>query len=416
MKNKKIFIVGLILISFLYFFLRFFRLGNLIGFRLDQGIHLLETKEMFDLKKIKLVGPMVTSKSFDGRNFFIGANYYYVLGVIGLISNWNPMIITVIFIILEFIFYLFFIFFIKKNFNYFWALLIFGFITISPYLVIHSRFFWNPHLLIPLSILVLLISEKYFVKKEMKYLFLMAFFWGFAFASHYSAIFWGLFFVWVLIKSKKYLKFKPYLIIIIGFMLGDLPWFIFEIRHNFYNTRTLFYIFTRSSSGSEFTSHYFVFPLLIFTIFGLLTILLKIKNKRKTNIVLLSILFGLSLIQIKIFKNYAPLDNISDWNYPEQKKVVNLIIKNGCPKNFNIATTIQGDTRAHDLRYLLNIKNCKPMGVEEYPMAEKLFLVAPVNRPPDTETVWEISCLGKFEIKQKINLTNEIIFYELLRR
>lgn len=281
MKNKKIFIVGLILISFLYFFLRFFRLGNLIGFRLDQGIHLLETKEMFDLKKIKLVGPMVTSKSFDGRNFFIGANYYYVLGVIGLISNWNPMIITVIFIILEFIFYLFFIFFIKKNFNYFWALLIFGFITISPYLVIHSRFFWNPHLLIPLSILVLLISEKYFVKKEMKYLFLMAFFWGFAFASHYSAIFWGLFFVWVLIKSKKYLKFKPYLIIIIGFMLGDLPWFIFEIRHNFYNTRTLFYIFTRSSSGSEFTSHYFVFPLLIFTIFGLLTILLKIKNKKK---------------------------------------------------------------------------------------------------------------------------------------
>lgn len=130
----------------------------------------------------------------------------------------------------------------------------------------------------------------------------------------------------------------------------------------------------------------------------------------------MSILFGLSLIQIKIFKNYAPLDNISDWNYPEQKKVVNLIIKNGCPKNFNIATTIQGDTRAHDLRYLLNIKNCKPMGVEEYPMAEKLFLVAPVNRPPDTETVWEISCLGKFEIKQKINLTNEIIFYELLRR
>jgi len=160
-RNDKFFIIGLILISFLYLFVRLYHLNNLIGFRLDQGIHLLETKNMFDSKKISLVGPMVTSKSFMGRNFFIGANYYYVLGIIGLISNWSPLTVTILFILIEFVFYLFFIFFLKKKFNPFWALLTFPFLSLSPYLIIHSRFFWNPHLLIPLSILAILFSEKY---------------------------------------------------------------------------------------------------------------------------------------------------------------------------------------------------------------------------------------------------------------
>src|SRR5574344_1586680 len=129
MKNKKvIFIIGMVVISCLYLFIRLYRLNELIGFRLDQGIHLLETKQMFDSKKISLVGPMVTSKSFMGRNFFIGANYYYVLGMVGLISQWNPLKITIIFILLELGFYLFFIGFLKRKFNLFWAFLMFIFI------------------------------------------------------------------------------------------------------------------------------------------------------------------------------------------------------------------------------------------------------------------------------------------------
>ena len=414
MKNKKaIFIIGMVVISCLYLFIRLYRLNELIGFRLDQGIHLLETKRMFDSKKISLVGPMVTSKSFMGRNFFIGANYYYVLGIVGLISQWNPLIITIIFILLELVFYLFFIGFIKRKFNLFWAFWIFIFVAVSPYLVIHSRFFWNPHLLIPLSILVLLFSEKYFFKKEIKYLFLMAFCWGFAFACHYTAIFWGLFFIFVLIKSKGFKNIKNYLLIILGFLIGDLPWVIFELRHGFYNIKTLFYIFTHSSTGGELTSHYFVFSLLIFIIWFLLLGLSKLKNKNKASLILIIVLIFGFLIQNKLFANYAPLDNILGWNYPEQQKVIDLIVKDGCPKNFNVAATIQGDTRAYDLRYLLNLKKCEPMGVEEYPKAEKLFLVAPTNRLPETETVWEVTSLGKFKINQKIELNSKVIFYEL---
>lgn len=155
-KKNFIFWFLLSIVSLVYLFLRFYHLPQLIGFRLDQGVHLLETKQMVDDRQLRLVGPMVTSKSFDGRNFFIGANYYYVLALIGLVSSWNPFVITSIFIIIEFLFYLIFVLFIKKTTNSFLALISFLIISLSPYLVIHSRFFWNPHLLIPLSILCLI--------------------------------------------------------------------------------------------------------------------------------------------------------------------------------------------------------------------------------------------------------------------
>lgn len=411
--SKKLFLVFVALISCLYFFLRFYNFNTLIGFRLDQGIHLSETKLMFDSKKISLVGPMVTSKSFEGRNFFIGANYYYVLGVIGLISHWDPVLITSFFIVFEFIFYLFFIFFLKRKFSDFWSLLIFFFIAISPYLVAHSRFFWNPHLLIPLSILNLYFLDKFISKKKFKYLFISAFLWGFAFACHYSSIFWIFIFLFVFVKSHQLLKLKSYFLVFLGFILGDLPFFVFEIRHSFYNIKTFVYVFTHSSQSSDLTSHYFIFSLLIFGLFIILFSLSQIKNKLKSSFTLICILIFIYLLQLKLCNYYSPLGAIDGWSYPDQQLVTNLIVKNGCPKNFNVAATMQGDTRFYDMRYLLMLKNCLPMSVEDYPKAQKLFVVAPISKPIETETVWEITSFKPFKIIEKITINNKLIFYEL---
>jgi len=409
--SKKIFFVFLILISFVYLFLRLYQLPSLLGFHQDQGIHLLETKAMFDSQKISLVGPMVTSKSADGRNFFIGGNYYYVLGIVGLICRWNPLAITIFFIILEFLFYLFFIFFLKKKFSYFSVLLTFLFISISPYLVIHSRFFWNPHLLVPLSILAIFCLDKFLSQKKIKYLFLASFLWGFAFACHYSAVFWAIFFIFILLKNKNFLKLKNYFSILFGFFVGNLPFFIFEIRHQFYNLKTLFYVYTHSSQSGELTSHYFVFSLLIFIIFILLYFLNKLKNK---NIYLFLVLSLILTIQFKIFKNYQPTDTIIGWNYSDQQKVANIISQN-CPHNFNIAATMQGDTRFYDLRFLLTAKNCLPNGVKNYPESQKIFLVAKNDHSPESETVWEINSYKSFKITQKISINDKLNLYELTK-
>ena len=414
-KNKNFFLLGLFLISFLYLFIRLYHLNTLIGFRLDQGLHLLETKSLFDSKRVGLLGPMVTSKSFMGRNIFIGSNYYYVLGGLGLVGRWDPFFITVCFILLEYFLFLFFILFLKRKFDSIYALIIFLSIALSPYLVVHSRFFWNTHFLIPLSILVLMSLEKFIFKKQFRYLFLAAFFWGFAFASHYSAILWGSLFLYILVKSREYLNFKSYLIIISGFILGDLPFLIFEVRHNFYNIKTLLYIYLNSPQSRELPSQHIVFPFLIFIIYLSLFLLSKIKKKTIGYSIIIIISIFLLLFQSKYIKNYAPLDVIPGWNYPEQLRVTNLILGNGCPQNFNIAATMQGDTRFYDLRYLLNVRGCNPLPVEAYPQAEKLFLVAPPDRPVETETVWEVNVLRPFKISRKIAINDKIVFFELDR-
>ena len=129
--------------------------------------------------------------------------------------------------------------------------------------------------------------------------------------------------------------------------------------------------------------------------------------------IILILIFALSWVQTKVINDTIPLGHPVGWNYLTQKEVVNKILKNGCPNNFNIASTVSGDTRSYDLRFLLITKGCKPMGVEEYPNAEKLFLIAPIDRPSETETVWEVSVLGKFEVKREEILTEKIVFWEL---
>jgi len=54
-----------------------------------------------------------------------------------------------------------------------------------------------------------------------------------------------------------------------------------------------------------------------------------------------------------------------------------------------------------------------PMDVDQYPKAEKLFLIAPIDRSLETEKVWEVTSLGKFKINQKIEISRDIILYEL---
>ena len=117
--------------------------------------------------------------------------------------------------------------------------------------------------------------------------------------------------------------------------------------------------------------------------------------------------------QVIFAESFYPLDVIKGWDYPQQRQVTDLILKNGCPQNFNVAATIQGDTRFYDLRYLLKLKNCQPLPVEAYPQAQKLFLVAPPDRPPESETVWEVAAFKPFIIKQKVAINDQILFFEL---
>lgn len=404
--SKKVFLFLVFIISLIYLGLRFWNLPQKLDFRLDQGYFLLEAKSTIESSTIRLLGPP-TSKIFAGRSFFVGSYYYYFLGAVGKIFSWDPLLITQFFIIFEFIFYLFFIFFLYQKFNPYLVLLSFFCLSISPYFVAHSRFFWNPHLLIPLSILALYFLDKFLRTRVSSYLFLASIFWGLAFSCHYSAIFWLPVFIYYLHQSEKLLKFSSFCLLVSGVLIGDLPFFIFELRHQFYNLQTFIFVYTNSSDSSGLTSHYLVFPLLIFTVYGLIL----------TNYKLLftGIIFLVSVFQFYLYPNYPSSGAVPNWNYADQQQVANLIAQN-CPKNFNLASTMQGDTRSYDLRLLLARQGCLPDGVEDYPHSQTLFLISPISRPPVEETVWEVTSLRPFTITSTTRINDFLVLHRLDRQ
>ena len=401
MKKNKIFYLLMGLISVLYLFVRLWNLNNLITFHLDQGLQLGEAYQMVQNHKINLIGPMVTTKTFEGRAFFIGPFYTYSLALLGIISQWNPLIVTVLLIIFEFLALLLFLKWLSKKYPLEAIIGVFFIAATTPFLIEHSRFYWNPHFLLPLSFLLI-----YFLENK-KY-FLSAIVWGLAFSFHYSAVLWAIPVFFYLIKNRE--KFKKYLLFIPGFFIGDLPWFLFELKHNFYNIKTMFLVFTNTNKAGELSPYYFVFPFFAFFIFLMVRLYKKSKKIFYAILILVSI-FNI-FYKIKV-QERIPVGMPNGWTYPVEKQVEKLITKNGCPTNFNIATTISGDTQAHDLRYLLTINKCLPDTVDNYPKDQTLFLIAPSNRPPETETVWEVSSFKPFKVVETIKINDDVYFYRL---
>lgn len=409
--TKKFFIISLVILSGIYLCLRLYKFEEKTTYHLDQGLHLLESWEMVENRDIRLIGPMVSSKTFLDRGFFIGPQYYYVLAILGLLMDWNPISIDLFLMILELGFVLYFVFWVLKKFGMVEALAVMSLFTFSRFFIIHSRFFWNPHFLLPLGILAIISLDKYINEKKLKYLAYFSFLWGLAFGFHYAAILWGIPLLLILVKNKMFWNKNTFFVLPIFFVLGDLPWVIFELRNNFYNIKTIWWAMTQSADGSNMEPHYLVYPLVIFALCWLIKVISTVKI-RKLSLVIL-VVVAISLIQIYLIRDPMPYGHPKGWNYVIEKETIKKILVGGCPKKFNVASTVSGDTRSYDLRFLLIQNGCEPMNVDKYPEAEKLFLVAPKNRPPKEESVWEVSSLKKFKINREEDLSSDIVFYEL---
>ncbi|MBU1117728.1 hypothetical protein KKD37_02070 [Patescibacteria group bacterium] len=379
-----------IIFVFIYLFPRLKNITENIQFRYDQGFQLIEVKEMVDSRQPKFIGPS-SSISVNGRQFFTGAIYYYVLAILGSFLSWSPLSITIALIIIELFFYLVFVNFLYKHYGHFTAIISSILISFSPYLIYHSFFFWNPHFLIPLSIIFLVFRKNPYIS---------AFAWGLAFSFHYSAIFWLLPYLYFRVKNKQ-LNLKTIIFSVVLFLIANFPFLIFELRHQFYNLKTIFLVLTSSSNSFQTTPHYFIFSLLIFTIY----FFIKISQKINFPVYLLLLFF-------LFFKESAVTKQALELSYPEQNEIAKQIAST-CPESYNIAVTNQGDTRAYNLRYLLSQRHCLPMDVESYPQAKTLFLVASSNSSPENETVWEVSTFKPFKIAQQQIINDNVIFYRL---
>jgi len=129
--------------------------------------------------------------------------------------------------------------------------------------------------------------------------------------------------------------------------------------------------------------------------------------------------FGLAIIIINLShynigrrNGYTMPDGV---NMKTIKQVGALISADVDTQNFQIANTLDGDTRAMPYRYVLEAQHSKtPLGVEKYPDAQALYVI---TREGPSEIVnsrvWEISSLGKSQVTQTWFLQNNIFMHKL---
>lgn len=414
--------------TFLFWFTRLWHFEKLMTFYSDQELFMREVWEMVDQRQLRLIGPMVITKMTEGRGFFIGPVFYYLLAILSIIASWNVILITKVLISVWWLAALGTAIWLGKKFSWFSGLAVYGIFAVYPLSVDFSRLIWNPSFLPLISLFFFIFWVKFYREEKVRHWFLMGLFFGLGLSFHYSAFLWLvlLLLLWLvkIWQRRSHSWFFGWLIFGAGTVCGNLPMVIFELKHNFYNLRTILIFFQERlfrGEGDISLGGYYLFSLLplIFLLIAYFFRLLEKKIGVVRSSILLMILITFLIFKIDWQREWG-IGMPEGWNIGKQQKVAVQVCQEAKKDNldgqFEIAATMGGDTPAHDLRWWLFRNGCRPLGVADYPLAQALYLVAPDNRPSGSETVWEVYSIKPFTATVMADLGNDIKLYRLVRR
>jgi hypothetical protein len=235
-KNEKIFIGAIILLAML---LALFRLTQTQLLIQDTARDTLKVLTLWQTKTITLIGPPASFSLNSIKEFYFGSFSYY-FALIGLIlAKFNPTGATLptilLFLISIPVFYKFLKNIKSTQFVAYTATALYAF---SPLTLTHMRFFWNPNTIIPLSVFYWYLVTMDNKKKQFEINFLAGIVAAIIFNFHYFMVIpmlvWGI----ILITRKQWDSAMGN---IFGFLIGTIPLFLFEFKHEFYLSNALVY-------------------------------------------------------------------------------------------------------------------------------------------------------------------------------
>ncbi len=252
--NKKIYWLLFTFVILLGLFLNFYRLRATQNFFYDVARDMEVVRQMIVEGKLTLLGPQTSFGLNSPLETYFGPLYYYLVAPALLLSRLDPLgpaILTAFFSFLGAI--LFFLFLRKIVTNHWLALFGFFFYLISPLTVEYSRFPWNPNFLPFFTVLILFFLSLYLQRKKWFWLFVLGFLSGCLFQLHYVSlgIILSLLIGLFIFNTKKILS--RLFLWGLGFIFGILPIIIFEIRHNFFLTKSTIRNLTVSSGNFWFS-------------------------------------------------------------------------------------------------------------------------------------------------------------------
>lgn len=227
----------LILILLVGAFMRFYKIDGYMTFLGDEGRDVMVVRNLLVHKDLILIGPGTSIGSM-----YLGPLYYYFMAPFLLLWNFSPIgpAVGVAFLGVATIYLVYLAGFewFSKNVGLVASFLF----AISPTVIIYSRSSWNPNIMPFFALLTLYAIWKVYKHKQYKYLILSAISFAFVLQSHYLGIFIApvIFIYWLLSKVPK--KYTLVSISIFLFLMS--PLLIFDIRHDWMNTKALYKFLT----------------------------------------------------------------------------------------------------------------------------------------------------------------------------
>jgi len=341
----------------LYILCRSIYFSENLDFSADQGEQVKKSFELWQDKKIELVGPAISFRN-NGRMIFTGSITYYFQLLFLLPGKFDPVVSSYLYMLFGAAMTLPLYFGVKNLSDEKKAILVCAVYAFFPLYVDYSRFFWNPNYQFVLTPLVIWLASMYIKKRNGWWLFGESVFLGVQLMFHYQyLVVIGIFFVFHLLKRK--FGFKEWAIFAGGIALGFFPMIFFEFRHNFYNIRTLLMFFGEKNSvfdngGGIRQRHYFISIGL-----SLLALFITIKKIRLSWFWVFVIGTGLFVVCINktLIKPTHGFGMAQNWSYPMELKT-NSIIESNNIEGYNVVNQIY-DTNASVQKYLLKIKGKK---------------------------------------------------------
>lgn len=235
LKKNKIELIIVFFIVLLGAFLRFYQIQGHATFLGDEGRDALIVKRMIVDHKFTMLGPTV---SFG--NLYLGPAYYYMMAIPLWLSNLNPvgpaMMVAGLSVLTILLIW-------KAAGDFFGGvtgLMAASLYAVSPLVIRYAHSSWNPNPMPFFSLLAIYGLFRTIRDKKGKWLILVGASLGLALQLHYMAavLIFSVPVIFLFLKVK--ISWKWYLLGFFSFVTLLSPQIIFELRHNFVNTKAFF--------------------------------------------------------------------------------------------------------------------------------------------------------------------------------
>jgi hypothetical protein len=409
--KSSLFLIAIFVLAVL---VRFYNFSNRVTFWSEQARSLVTSADY--LTKPSLLGqPYFMRFDTNGHEVFSGALFNYLLVPFLLVTR-DPLVITVFFTLLNLFTGIFVYFVAQKIFGRIAGAFSFVLFLFNNYMIYHSLFIWSYNFLPLIGVLSVYFLYLQFKKSELKNIFVLGILSGVGISLQILyAPFAILTIILAIWKSRK--KIKHFMFFILGLGLPNLPMIIFDLRHQFYNTKTIWQFFLDSLSGKSGAgfAYYYLLPLWPICIILAGFIVYEIWKRSKALALVVIILYLFFNIKSSLVNFYSPTGmpwglTISDIDQASQA------IAKDAKGNFNVSEVLDFDKQAYVLRYFIVFKyNKEPLGETEYQNLGLLYVLSQKEYNFGSSDIWEVNASGLKNVSKITNVGEGYAIYKLTK-